>query len=126
MRLALNEAKKSLHDVPIGAVIIHMTTHEIVCIAHNTVEENSDAMQHAEINAINQIKLKYLSNYEIYCTLQPCKMCMAALEEKRIGRIFFGAYRDQFEKLPKHSIGGVCEVECQNLLLNFFNNIRQN
>lgn len=125
MSVAISQAKKSKNDIPIGAIIVRKFDGNIVARARNTIEENSDPLRHAELNAIWQIEEKYLDGYDLYCTLQPCRMCAAAIEKKRINRIIFGAYRDGFEILPDNYIGGVCEQECSDLITEFFTNIRQ-
>ena len=92
MKLAIEEAKKSSEDRGCGAVIVK--DGKVIAKAHNTQREIFDASAHAEINAIREagkkLKNKYLDGCTIYCTIEPCIMCLAALSYARIKRIVYG------------------------------------
>ncbi len=133
MLLALEEAKKSLtatrSEVPVGSIIIHNTTKEILGKGRNLVIQNNDCTAHAEIIAIRNasgfIKNYRLDNTSIYTTLEPCPLCLSAIINARITCIYFGAAsmdETSYPKLPKNLkiFGGIMEEECKNLLQNFF------
>ena len=136
MEVALNEAKKALEkgEIPVGAVIVKDNI--VIAKAHNTREENQDALAHAEVNAIKKA-CEYLNNWrlencDMYVTMEPCPMCCGAILQSRIKNVYFGAYsRDNgcmgtvvnLPKLLKNSsltvYGGIMEDECTKLLTDF-------
>lgn len=91
---ALSEAKKGVEDgeIPVGCVIVK--DGKIIARAHNTVEKNSCPINHAEINAINTacnyLGEKFLTDCEMYVTLEPCAMCSGAILNSRIGKLYYG------------------------------------
>jgi tRNA(adenine34) deaminase len=102
MELALAEAEAAARrgEVPVGAVLVAAPTRErageILAAAGNRVEELSDATAHAEMlvlrEAAARLGRKWLSDCDLYVTLEPCPMCAAALALARIRRLYFGAY----------------------------------
>ena len=136
MEVALNEAKKALEkgEIPVGAVIVKDNI--VIAKAHNTREENQDALAHAEVNAIKKA-CEYLNNWrlencDMYVTMEPCPMCCGAILQSRIKNVYFGAYsRDNgcmgtvvnLPKLLKNNsltvYGGIMEDECTALLTDF-------
>lgn len=97
MALALKQAHiaYALSEVPVGAVIVHRFTGEIIAYAHNEVEKDKNPTFHAEMLAINKacvtIGNKNLADYDLYVTLEPCAMCVGAISHARIGRLIYGA-----------------------------------
>lgn len=133
MSEALKEAKKALEkdEVPIGAVVV--CKNQIVARGFNQVEMLHDVTAHAEMLAItsaaNHFQTKYLSDCEIYVTLEPCMMCAAAIGWAQIKKIVYGAADEKkgftlfSEKIlhPKCKIEkGVLQEECSKLLKQFF------
>ncbi len=94
MKKALDCAKKAekLGEVPIGAVIVK--DKKIIATGYNIREKSQNAIDHAEIIAINRAckKLKSwrLDNCEIYVTLKPCPMCAGAILNARIKNCYYG------------------------------------
>ena len=142
MRLALDLAKKAglLGEIPVGCVIVDDEM-RVISFATNLVEKNKDPTAHAEILAIRKACKKLnrtkLDKATLYVTLEPCKMCEFAIVQAGIKRVYFGAYsntlktQDQklknfFSKSKKYEfLGGIKELECQNLLLSFFQSMRK-
>lgn len=138
MQIAIEEAKKSDIDIPVGAVIVK--NGEILAKAYNTREKDNDITSHAEILAIRQAE-KFLNNWrledcELYVTLEPCPMCGWAILQSRISKIYFGSYDSNygaFSKLELDSYansnikiyGGISEDKCNELLDKFFKQIRK-
>lgn len=141
MHLAVIEAEKaaSMDEVPVGAVIVRKIngTEEIIASSHNTRETLKNALNHAEILAIDAACQKTgswrLLNCTLYVTLEPCPMCAGAIINSRIPRVVFGA------KDPKAGafgsvmnlnyyplnfkpevVSGVLSGECSNKLKNYF------
>jgi len=139
MQIAIDEAKKSDGDVPVGAVIVKNGV--IIAQAHNTKEKDNDITSHAEILAIREAERKLnnwrLEGCEIYVTLEPCPMCGWAILQSRINNIYFGSYDMNYgsfsSKIDLRQIspykpnirGGIMEDECDKLLNDFFNTIRK-
>ena len=138
MQQALKQAKNAFEEdeVPVGAVVV--CNGQIIAKAHNLSERLNDVTAHAETQAITAASEflggKYLKDCTIYVTLEPCTMCAGALYWSQIKKVVFGAYdakrgAGRFEQIyhPKTEvIGGILEVECQQLLKSFFESKRQN
>lgn len=138
MQEAINIAKMSGNDLPIGAVLVK--NGEIIAKAHNEKEHKKDVTAHAEILAIQEgqrfLNTTILSDCELYVTLEPCPMCSWAILNSRISKVFFGAYDTIYGALGSamdlrkllnsktEVIGGIKEEECSTLLKNYFKTIR--
>ena len=96
MQLAIKEAKKAydIDETPIGAVIVR--DGKVISKGYNRRETKKNALMHAEIIAIDKACKKLggwrLPGCEIYVTLEPCPMCMGAILQSRIEKVYFGAY----------------------------------
>ena len=143
MEEAIRLAKKanSKKEVPIGAVIVR--NDKIISRGFNKREKSKNALNHAEIIAINKAckKLKEwrLENSTLYVTLEPCPMCAGAIANARIKKIFYGAKEktsndNLFEKiLTSNRLNHKCEIEqlteyektCSSILTEFFKNKRR-
>ena len=133
MKKALELAKKSYNknEVPVGALIIK--NNQIIGQGHNLVNSTNQVINHAEINAISMANKKLenwrLLNCEIYVTLEPCVMCIGAINNSRIKKIIFGAKNNNFGAIhminPKITVlSGILSLECSKLLSDFFKKIR--
>lgn len=140
MQIAIKEAKKALtfDEVPIGAVIVDHITNKIIASFGNRMNKGSDPTMHAEMNVIKAAcavkKNARLTDCDLYVTLEPCPMCAQAISFTRIRRLYFGAYDPKgggvehgakiFNASSCHHkpevYGGINEVECGNLLKEFF------
>ena len=138
MEVALSEAKLALlkDEVPIGALIINKDGH-IISKSRNKNRELNDPTAHAEILAIRmackKIKSDKLVGYSIYVTLQPCEMCLHAILNARISRLYYGASDLKNINLQKkydiisekknfniEVYSGINEKKCSDILKNFF------
>ena len=138
MEIAFSEAKLALlkDEVPIGALIANKEGQSIAKTGNKNRELN-DPTAHAEILAIRQackkIKSNRLVGYSIYVTLQPCQMCLHAILNARISRLYYGAsdlnnislqkeYKtiSQNKKFSIEIYSGINEKKCSDLLINFF------
>ena len=99
MKQALNLSIKAGQngDVPVGAVIVQKG--KIIARGENFVQRKKNPTLHAEIVAINRAckKLgeKFLTDCDIYVTLEPCAMCATAISFARIQNIYFAATDDK-------------------------------
>lgn len=140
MQEAINLAKQSGADVPVGALITKNGA--IVSSAFNEKEKTNDVTAHAEILAIKRAAEKLgnwrLDECELYVTLEPCPMCAWAIIQSRIKTVYFGSYDIQYgalgsvldlRKQAKSSMkayGGILEKECDKLIETFWKEIRTN
>lgn len=138
MRKAIALAQKAEQEgeVPVGALIVK----ENQCIGegYNLPIKNSDPTAHAEIIAMRHAS-QAVNNYRLvettlYVTLEPCVMCMGAIQHARINRVVFGATDKKRGAIcsalhlaeadyTNHHIqwtGGVLENDCSQLLTAFF------
>ena len=96
MEIALSEAKNAARreEVPIGAVIVNKNG-KIIAKDGNRTREMKDPTAHAEILTIRKAcqrqKSERLVGHDIYVTLQPCKMCLEAIINARLKRLYYGA-----------------------------------
>ncbi len=138
MKKAIKEAEqaRSQGEVPVGAILVK--DNQIIGKGRNQVISNNDATAHAEIQAIRNagqaIDNYRIINSQLYITLEPCMMCVGAIIHARVNKIIFGAYdpktgmagtQDNCFAKPyhNHSVaiqGGILEIECANLLKEFF------
>ena len=99
MKQALNSARHAGKngDVPIGAVIVRDGV--VIARGENLVQRKQNPTLHAEIVAINRAtrKLgeKFLTDCDIYVSLEPCAMCATAISFARIRNIYFAAPDDK-------------------------------
>ena len=137
MKKAFSEAIQAFErgEIPVGAVVV--SGGRIIARAHNLTEILNDVTAHAEMQAItaatNFLGGKYLTGCTLYVTLEPCVMCAGALGWSQIGKIVYGAADEKrgFNKFapkalhPKTEIiGGILEIECAELIQEFFRNKR--
>lgn len=123
---ALKEAKKAYlkGEIPVGAVLVK--DNKIILKDHNRVEEKNNVIMHAEMNVINKIikieKNWRLEQYDLYTTLEPCKMCMGAIENTRIGKIYYAAANDKVKKHKniKQVINIEQTIKSKKMLKDFF------
>lgn len=81
---------------PFGAVIVRKGN--IVGRGWNRVTSTNDPTAHAEVVAIrdacSHLKTFSLAGSEIYCSCEPCPLCLAAIYWSRLDRIFYAATGD--------------------------------
>lgn len=143
MNEALLQAKLAAEkdEIPVGAVVVH--ENKIIAKAHNSNRQLCDATAHAEILAIRQAcqqnQSHRLDDCDIYITLEPCFMCLAAISLARIRRIYYGANDAKFGAIESSSqifhaasgyqqleiYSGINSQESIELLQKFFQKLRQ-
>ena len=98
MHLAIEEARLSGDDVPVGAVIVD-SAGNLVSKGHNRKELKKDPTAHAEIEAIRSacdaLGDWRLVGHTLVVTLEPCVMCAGAIVAARISRLVFGAHESK-------------------------------
>ena len=145
MAIALDEARAAAArgEVPVGAVVVDDTTGTVIARAGNAVEASHDATAHAELRALRaaaqSVRNWRLQDATLYCTLEPCVVCLGAAYAFRVPRVVYGAPDHRLgaagswldlpaETHPFHALeirGGVCADESARLLKDFFRDRRK-
>ena len=90
--LAREHARDGLHG-PFGAVVVRED--RVVGRGWNRVVADRDPTAHAEVAAIREacatLGTHVLDGCTIYCTCEPCPMCLAAIYWARIARVVYAA-----------------------------------
>jgi tRNA(adenine34) deaminase len=140
MEAALAEARRSVEhgDVPVGAVVVHRPTGEVVAGAHNERELRADPTAHAELLALraaSEVNGSWrLDTHALVVTLEPCPMCAGAVWAARVPLLVYGAadpkagaagslYNFAADPRLNHTteiLAGVRAAECGALLTEFF------
>jgi tRNA(adenine34) deaminase len=139
MKLALAEAEMAAArgDVPVGAVLVDGEG-GVLAAAGNRVEADHDPTAHAEMLVLRaggaRLGAARLAECDLYVTLEPCAMCVAAIALARLRRLYFGAYDPKggavehgprlFDQPTTHHrleiYGGIEEGRAGELLRDFF------
>jgi tRNA(adenine34) deaminase len=136
--LALAQEAARADEVPVGAVLMHSQTGELLVRAQNRMHRDHDGTAHAELLAIREAARllgdRSLLDYTLVVTLEPCAMCAGAIVLARVGALVFGAWDDKagmcgsVGDVVRHPRlnhrpevrGGVLEQECSTVLREFF------
>jgi len=137
MQLALEEARQAAleDEIPVGAVLVKNGS--LILREHNRTRSFDNPLAHAEKLIIDKIlatKIKYLYDYTLYVTLEPCLMCAGSIMLSRVGHLVLGArdpktgvvgsiynvLRDKSFNHHPQITRGVLEEECSSLLKEFF------
>ena len=133
--IELAQAAALKDEVPVGAVILHEG--KVVGTGANHRETDQNPLGHAEIAAIldasRTLASWRLENCEVYVTLEPCPMCLGALQQARVKRVIFGAtdpkggalslgYRLHEDQRTHHrfAVDFVPDAQCSQILSDFF------
>lgn len=94
IRLAA-ESVRTGEGGPFGAVVVR--DRRIIARGRNRVTSSADPTAHAEIEAIREacrsLDSFQLDGCEIYCSAEPCPMCLGAIYWARPDRVFYAAGR---------------------------------
>jgi len=140
MDAALAQARRAIEhdDVPVGAVVVHRPTGEVVARAHNERELRADPSAHAEmlaLRAASEVNGSWrLDAHALVVTLEPCPMCAGAVWAARVPLLVYGAadpkagaagslYNFAADPRLNHTteiVAGVRAAECGALLSEFF------
>ena len=116
---------------------------DVLSSGYNKRNKLNDATKHAEIIAISKACKKIndfrLEECTMYVTLEPCQMCAGAIVQSRIKRLVIGAKShkagscgsiidilDNNEFNHKVIVDFVNDITCENILKDFFKDIRKN
>jgi len=138
MQVALEEAQCAFDEgeVPVGAVVV--LGEQIVGRGHNQTERSGQPFEHAEMRALweatRAVGSHALEQAVLYCTVEPCVMCIGAVILARLPRVVFGVREprtgacESIFAIPNEPrlmqriavIGGIEESRCRDLMQRFF------
>ena len=104
MKLALEQAKLAFdrREVPVGCIIVHRSSGEVVARGSNQTNEFNNGTRHCEVVAMEQLLSNEhnaavnWSDYMLYVTVEPCVMCAAALRIVGLTEVVYGCQNDRF------------------------------
>src|SRR5437016_2513463 len=101
MQLAIAEAKRARYrgDYPIGVVITRVTDGREVVIASagNRVKTSGSSIKHVELETLKYVSSgygRYLTEFALYTTHEPCAMCDGACVWSSIGSLVYGVSQE--------------------------------
>jgi len=128
IRLARENVERGLGG-PFGAVVARGA--QVIGRGANRVTAGNDPTAHAEILAIREacgaLGSWVLEGCEIYCSCEPCPMCLGAIYWARIGKVFYAAERGDAaeagfsDEWIYHELGrpmAAREVACEQMFRN--------
>jgi creatinine deaminase len=123
MRIGTLLAHKSYDEggCPIGGVIVHSTTRQIIGKGHNTLGQENDSTTHGETAALRDAgrvaKLKGHGPVDfratiLYTTLTPCAVCCAQINHRcHFKKVVIGDITNALSTAPLLLEGGINQVE---------------
>ena len=129
-------------EVPVGAVVYHTSSGDILGEGSNLRESSRQPHAHAEFLAILRACERRgdwrLNDCSLAVTLEPCPMCAGLIVNARVGRVVFGAtdpkagavvtlhqlLSDQRLNHRAEVVSGVQADEAALLLRSFFRSLR--
>jgi tRNA(adenine34) deaminase len=128
MELAVAEAKRAgdRGDYPIGAVITQLIGRREVVIASagNRVKTSGSSIKHVELETLKYVSSgygRYLPDFILYSTHEPCAMCAGACVWSKIGAVVFGVYQEDIDAYGRKHGSEVykwraCLISCKFVL----------
>src|ERR1700690_2611770 len=128
MQLAIAEAKRARDrgDYPIGAVITRIVGRREVVIASagNRVKTSGSSIKHVELETLKYVSSgygRYLPEFVLYSTHEPCAMCAGACVWSRIGAVVYGVSQEDIHAYGrKHGTDfykwRACLISCGHVL----------
>ncbi len=116
---AIELAKKSPEPQGCGAVIVQ--NNRVIAEAYNSQRADNIAVHHAEIKAIIAANKatgnRKLENATVYCSCEPCAMCLTALSYAKVSRIVFNkTMKDIFPDDPQSQLNPYDYVRSLNFV----------
>ena len=92
MRIAFFLAKKGYEEggSPIGGVVIHNETRQILGKGHNTLVQENHPYNHGETSAVRDAGRQDFSNATMFTTLSPCDICAALIYMRQFHCVVVG------------------------------------
>jgi tRNA(adenine34) deaminase len=137
MQIALEEAymAEAEDEIPVGACLVR--DNAVILRDHNRTRQLQNPLAHAEKLILDQAQnqgLKFLQDYTLYITLEPCLMCCGSIILSRVGRVVYassdpkaGAAGSVYQTLLDKSFNhhpvlkrGILADKCALVLTDFF------
>ena len=127
MQLAIAEAKRARDrgDYAIGAVITRVMDRRevVIATAGNRVKTSGSSIKHVELETLKYVSSgygRYLSDFVLYSTHEPCAMCAGACVWARIGAVVYGVSQEDIAAYGRESgtedfKWRACLIPCQLL-----------
>jgi len=92
MRIAFLLARKGYDEggSPIGGVIIHNETRQILGKGHNTLVQENHPYNHGETSALRDAGRQDFSQTTLFTSLSPCDICAALIYMRQFKRLVVG------------------------------------
>jgi tRNA(Arg) A34 adenosine deaminase TadA len=128
MELAIAEAKRAgdRGDYPIGAVITRVTgkSETIIASAGNRVKTSGSSIKHVELEMLKYVCSgygRYLPEFVLYSTHEPCAMCAGACVWSKIGAVVYGVSQEDIDAYGRKHGNEVykwraCLISCRFVL----------
>ena len=138
--LALAHQAATEDEVPVGAVVVWKG--QVIGRGYNRRENDQNPFAHAELLALREASL-YLASWRLnecllYCTLEPCLMCLAASQQARVQEVIYGAvdhkggalslgysFHQDLRMNHRFKVQHLHSSECGEILTQFFKKKRQ-
>jgi tRNA(Arg) A34 adenosine deaminase TadA len=108
MQLAIAEAKRARDrgDYAIGAVVTRLIGGREVVIASagNRVKTSGSSIKHVELETLKYVSSgygRYLPDFVLYSTHEPCAMCAGACVWSKIGAVVYGVSQEDITAYGK-------------------------
>ena len=108
MQLAIAEAKRARDrgDYAIGAVITQLIGNRelVIASAGNRVKTSGSSIKHVELETLKYVCSgygRYLPDFVLYSTHEPCAMCAGACVWSKIGAVVFGVSQEDITAYGK-------------------------
>lgn len=125
MRLAIEQARKSLKEggIPIGSVLVR--NGEVIAVGHNKRVQSQNPILHGEMDCLSNAGR--LGNYQdtvIYSTLMPCFMCAGTIVQFKIPKVVVGeneTFEGAWDFMKDHGIEivNLDLDECKEMMQEF-------
>src|SRR5260370_30547301 len=108
MGLAIAEATRAGYrgDYPSGAVITRLPGKRevVIATAGNRVKTSGSSIKHVELETLKYVSSgygRYLPDFVLYSTHEPCAMCAGACVWSKIGAVVYGVFQDDISAYGK-------------------------
>ncbi|MPM01277.1 tRNA-specific adenosine deaminase [bioreactor metagenome] len=125
MKLAIEQARKSLNEggIPIGSVLVR--NGELIAKGHNKRVQENNPILHGEMDCLNNAgRIGSFKNTTIYSTLMPCYMCAGTIVQFKIKKVVVGesvTFSGAREFMEQHGVE-VIDLnlqECKDMMKEF-------
>lgn len=133
LNIAYEEAKNAYQEreVPVGAVLL--IDEKVALSTHNSSVADNSLLKHAELKLFEEAKGIDLFGSTVVVTLEPCLMCLGAMINAGIKKVYFGAFDSNEGAFTHYGISlTIKEIEvhyledkrCSEIMTKFFKYIR--